>query len=78
MREILSNCIYLLYNGQLVKLYAFDFGSNNSPEEFYVQSFVDNSMGILSKSEYIYQRQYCFSEDYCLVENVICNRFYEI
>ena len=51
MREILSNCIYLLYNGQLVKLYAFDFGSNNIPEEFYVQSFVDNSMGILSKGK---------------------------
>ena len=71
VRETLSNCIYLLYNGQLVKLYTFDFGSNNIPEEFYTQSSVDNSMEILSKSEYTYQRQFCFSENYCLVENVI-------
>ena len=71
VRETLSNSIYLLYNERLVKLYTFDFGFNNIPEEFCKQSSVDNSMEILSKSEYTYQRQFCFSEDYCLVENVI-------
>lgn len=74
IRETLSNRIYLLDHNQIILLYTFDFGDNNIPAEFYTQTSVRESTEVLLKSEYTYQRQFCITKQYVLIENVINKR----
>lgn len=74
VRETLSNQIYLVCHNQIMTLYTFDFGENNIPAEFYTQSSARESTEVLLKSEYTYQRQFCITKQYALIENVINKR----
>lgn len=71
VRETLSNKIRLIHDNKITTLYTFDFGSYNIPDEFYTQSSVHKSTEVLMNSDYTYQNQFCITNQFSLIENVI-------
>lgn len=71
VRETLSNKIRVIHDNRISTLYTFDFGSYNIPDEFYTQSSARKSSEVLMNHDYTYQKQFCMTKQFSLIENMM-------